>query len=165
VLAALGVNTFFTGDSAATIAMNPALALDKNLIAAGRVSASGEIAAGDNTNALVMSNLQYENTTISRWTYERGETAVSGNVVGTIGAYLSSFESSIGISSQSAQRLREFNQSIFNTLRQARDSVSGVSLDEEMTNLIKYQHAYTAAAKLVTTADQMLETLLNLKTI
>jgi len=165
VLAALGVNTFFTGDSAATIAMNPALALDKNLIAAGRVSATGEIAAGDNSNALVMSNLQYEDTSIRRWIYERGETAVSGNVVGTIGAYLSSFESSIGIASQSAQRLREFNQSIFNTLRQARDSVSGVSLDEEMTNLIKYQHAYTAAAKLVTTADQMLETLLNLKTI
>jgi flagellar hook-associated protein 1 FlgK len=143
--------------------MNPVLALDKNLIAAGRVSASGEIAAGDNTNALVMSNLQYENTTIPRWTYERGETAASSNVNGTISAYLSSFESSIGIASQSAQRLTEFNQSIFNTLRQARDSVSAVSLDEEMTNLIKYQYAYTAAAKLVTTADQMLETLINMK--
>ena len=163
VPAALGVNTFFTGDNAATIAMNPVLALDKNLIAAGRVSASGEIAAGDNTNALVMSNLQYENTTIPRWTYERGETAASSNVNGTISAYLSSFESSIGIASQSAQRLTEFNQSIFNTLRQARDSVSAVSLDEEMTNLIKYQYAYTAAAKLVTTADQMLETLINMK--
>ena len=42
-------------------------------------------------------------------------------------------------------------------------SVSGVNLDEELTNLIKYQSSYVAAAKLITTADQMLETLLGLK--
>ena len=42
-------------------------------------------------------------------------------------------------------------------------SVSGVNLDEELANLIKYQSSYTAAAKLITTADQMLETLLGLK--
>ena len=42
-------------------------------------------------------------------------------------------------------------------------SVTGVNLDEEMANLIKYQHSYTAAAKLITTADQMLQTLLGLK--
>ena len=38
-----------------------------------------------------------------------------------------------------------------------------MNLDEEMANLIKYQHSYTAAAKLITTADQMLQTLLGLK--
>jgi flagellar hook-associated protein 1 FlgK len=163
VLAALGINTFFTGDSAATIDVNPVLDRNSDLIAAGRVGSNGEIAAGDNTNALALSNLQYQSAIIRRWTYARGETATASNVNGTIGAYLSSFESSIGIASQSAQRLTEFNQSIFNTLSQARDSVSAVSLDEEMTNLIKYQHAYTAAAKLVTTSDQMLTDLINMK--
>ena len=44
-----------------------------------------------------------------------------------------------------------------------RDSVSAVSLDEELTNLIKYQRAYQAAAKMVTTADELLQTLLSLK--
>lgn len=42
-----------------------------------------------------------------------------------------------------------------------KESVSGVSLDEEMTNLIKYQHAYQAASILVNTIDGMLETLIS----
>ncbi len=43
------------------------------------------------------------------------------------------------------------------------DAVAGVNLDEEMTSLVKYQHSYKAAAKLITTADEMFQTLLGLK--
>jgi flagellar hook-associated protein 1 FlgK len=43
-----------------------------------------------------------------------------------------------------------------------RESVSGVSLDEEMINLIKFQNAYSAAAKLVSTADEMIQTVLQM---
>ena len=43
-----------------------------------------------------------------------------------------------------------------------RESVSGVSLDEEMINLIKFQNAYTAAAKLISTADELMESVLNM---
>jgi len=46
---------------------------------------------------------------------------------------------------------------------QQRDSVSGVSIDEEMTNLITFQKAYQASAKLVTTVDEMLDTIINMK--
>ncbi|MDB9823454.1 hypothetical protein OAC89_07135, partial [Deltaproteobacteria bacterium] len=44
--------------------------------------------------------------------------------------------------------------------RATMDNVSAVSLDEEMTNLIKYQQVYAAAAKLITTAEEMLDELL-----
>ena len=44
----------------------------------------------------------------------------------------------------------------------ARESVAGVSIDEEMTNMLQYQHAYSAAAKLVTTIDETIQTLLNM---
>jgi flagellar hook-associated protein 1 FlgK len=47
-------------------------------------------------------------------------------------------------------------------LRQ-RDSVSGVSLDEEMTDLIKFQRAFEASARLITTVDELLATVINLK--
>ena len=47
---------------------------------------------------------------------------------------------------------------------QLRDSVSGVSLDEELTNLIKFQRAYQAAAQMISAADEMLQTLLTIKT-
>ena len=54
-----------------------------------------------------------------------------------------------------------FNTLVSNQLSELRDSTSGVSLDEEMANLIKFQHAYSAAAKLITTSDEMLRTLLD----
>jgi flagellar hook-associated protein 1 FlgK len=44
-----------------------------------------------------------------------------------------------------------------------RETISGVSLDEEMANLISLQHAYSAAAKLMATADEMIQELLELK--
>jgi flagellar hook-associated protein 1 FlgK len=47
-------------------------------------------------------------------------------------------------------------------LRQ-RDAVSGVSLDEEMTNLVKFQRAYEASARFITTIDDMLQTVINMK--
>jgi flagellar hook-associated protein 1 FlgK len=48
-------------------------------------------------------------------------------------------------------------------LRSQRESVSGVSLDEEMTDLVKYQRAYQASARLISTVDAMLDEVLNLK--
>jgi flagellar hook-associated protein 1 FlgK len=47
-------------------------------------------------------------------------------------------------------------------LENQREAVSGVSLDEEMINLIKFQNAYTAAAKMITTADEMMQTVLQM---
>ena len=48
-------------------------------------------------------------------------------------------------------------------LLQRRDSVSGVSIDEEMTDLVRFQKAYQASARIITTVDQMLDTVLNMK--
>lgn len=43
-----------------------------------------------------------------------------------------------------------------------KESISGVSTDDEMVNLVKYQHAYEAAARLINTIDEMLEILLSI---
>ena len=48
-------------------------------------------------------------------------------------------------------------------LASQRDSIGGVSLDEEMTNLVQFQKAYAASAHLITTVDEMLQTVLDLK--
>jgi flagellar hook-associated protein 1 FlgK len=69
---------------------------------------------------------------------------------------------SIGIISASTSRGRAFNEVMVNKLSEIRDSISAVSIDEEMTNLIKFQNAYAAAAKLITMSDEMLDTLLGL---
>ena len=49
-----------------------------------------------------------------------------------------------------------------NTLQDRRSQVSGVSLDEEMTNLVKFQHAYAAAGRAMSTLNSMLDTLVNM---
>jgi flagellar hook-associated protein 1 FlgK len=54
-------------------------------------------------------------------------------------------------------------QSVISTnVDASRESVSGVNLDEEMTNMLQYQHAYAAAGKLVSTINDMLDTLINM---
>ena len=164
VLAALGINTFFNGRDALSMEMNSTLNSKKEFIAAGCLdSTTGEIAVGDNSNSLDILNLQYQDVTIKRWTYERGESAASQDVTDTFENYFHYLVSSVGIKSQGIKREKEYNEIIVNQLNEKRDSISAVSLDEEMTNLIKFQHAYAAAAKLIATADEMLKTLLELK--
>ena len=51
--------------------------------------------------------------------------------------------------------------SIMNDLRDLRDSISGVNIDEELADIIKFQHGYNAAAKFVSVIDEMLDTVIN----
>jgi len=162
VLAALGVNTFFSGSTAGDISVNSTIVTDKNHIAAARIdAATGEFASGDNDNALAMTDLQYTSMDISQWTCDRINGNTEGSVTSTIEDYYHSMVGSIGIVSSSISRDTEFNEMMVNELNTLRNSISAVSLDEEMTNLIKYQHAYQAAAKLITISDEMLDTLIS----
>ncbi len=163
VLAALGINTFFKGSQAKNMDINPAIKGNQSLIAAARVDATGQISAGDNTNALELTGLQYQNVQMNRYSIERGEPQTVQTVQETIDTYLHAFSGSVGILSQSVQRSKEFNEVMVNNLAQTRDNISAVSLDEEMTNLMKYQQAYAAAAKLIATTDEMFVTLLETK--
>jgi flagellar hook-associated protein 1 len=79
----------------------------------------------------------------------------------TIGDQYAQQISALGVESQSAQN-QSTNQSVLvNQLQTQRASTSGVSLDEETINLITYQKAYQAAARIVTVMDEMLDTLIN----
>jgi flagellar hook-associated protein 1 FlgK len=160
ILAALGINTFFTSSNARDMGINNMIIADKNYIAAGTIS-GGEIYPGDNTNSLKLANLQYQNVSVKRWIYSRGESPTSLDVTNiTLDNYYHQMVGSIGIESQSVQREKAYTLAIQQEMQATRDNISAVSLDEEMTNLIKYQHAYMAAAKLITTAQEMLDEIL-----
>ena len=166
LMAALGINTFFTGNDANTMGMNSILNTNKGLIAAGCVDAStADFAVGDNTNALNIANQQYEGlTSIKTWVYDRGSSPTSSGLSNTsLDNYLHFFVGSLGFLSHTTQSSQKYNEIIVNQLAETRNNISAVSLDEEMTNLIKYQHAYSAAAKLISTADEMLRELLSVK--
>jgi len=163
VLASLGINTFFFGSSAGNMRVNDTIGLNKNLIAAAQIGGDGTIASGDNTNALAVTDLQYTSMNISQWTCDRINGNTQRSIISTIEDYYHSMVGSIGITSASVSRDRSFYELMVNEITNIRDSISAVSLDEEMTNLIKYQHAYTAAARLIRVSDEMLNTLLGLK--
>lgn len=67
----------------------------------------------------------------------------------------------LGVEAQTANRRVEIQSSITAQIDAARESEAGVNLDEEMTNMLAYQHAYEAAARMITTVDQALDTLIN----
>ncbi len=74
------------------------------------------------------------------------------------GAMISSLGSEVKVNTQNAQT----NQLVLKQLDNLKASVSGVSIDEEMTNVIKFQRSYDASAKLIKIADEVLQTLLNM---
>ncbi|CCK81709.1 flagellar hook-associated protein FlgK [Desulfobacula toluolica] len=161
LLAAAGINTFFNGYDAGTMDMNKSLA-DTKYVAAARInSETGEIAQGDNTNALAMADVQYMDITMKQWDYDRGAGAVSSLTTTTLDGYYSTMTGSMGIIARRIQSSREFAEIMVNNLTEQRDSVSAVSLDEEMIKLMQYQHGFSAASKLLTVADEMLTTLIN----
>ena len=149
VLMALGLNNFFIGDSAWTIGVNDTLINNADLIAAGTIDpATGDHPPGDNSNALLLA--------------EMGEQTVAPGGLTFSDAY-QQFVTNIGLDAEDAGNKQTYYQGLVDQFTQMRESVSGVSLDEELSNLIKFQRAYQAAAKMVTTADELLQTLLTLK--
>ncbi|MCU7499359.1 MAG: flagellar hook-associated protein FlgK [Ignavibacteria bacterium] len=80
----------------------------------------------------------------------------------TISEYYNSFISGIGTEKKLNEQSSESNQLVLDQLNNQKASYSGVSIDEEMTNVIKFQKSYDASAKLIKIADEMLETLLNM---
>lgn len=154
VLAALGINTFFQGSGSADIAVKADLMQDASFINASKVNSSGKINEGDNETALAIYNLATRAVEIST-IWETNTQTLSG--------YYGSTVSVVGANTRTALFNANYNTALANDLDEQTAAISGVNLDEEMTSLIKFQHSYTAAAKLITTADEMLQTLLSLK--
>jgi len=163
VLAALGLNTFFTGSDSGNIGINSKVTTDKDLIAAAKIDENGQFSSGDNSNAQAISDVQYTSMDIPQWTCDRLNGDTEGSINTTIEDYYHSMVGSVGIASSGISRGREFHEAMVNKLGEIRDGISAVSLDEEMTNLIKFQHAYNAAAKLISVSDEMLKILLDMK--
>jgi flagellar hook-associated protein 1 FlgK len=141
-----GVNFFDpAGTTAATIAVDSGVLGNTDLIAAADAS---EGVPGGNGAAIDIAELQ--NTT----------QAALGNA--TFDDFYSSLVGTIGNDVTTADFNYNHQTTMLNQLENQRQEISGVSLDEEMVNLVKFQHAYNAAAKLITTTDEMMQTVLGL---
>jgi flagellar hook-associated protein 1 FlgK len=135
---------FFTGTDASNIGVNSALANDP-----GAVQASGTAGAtGDNSVALKLAQLANTNIPgLSNQTFSQSW----AQTVGDLGYTVSEVNQQVTNSASANQMLS--NQ---------RQSVSGVSIDQEMTNLMQYEKSYEASAQIVTSLNQMLQTIVDM---
>ncbi len=143
VLAALGVNTFFTGRDSGTIAVTEAIADDAGLIAAGR---SGQ--DGDGTNATALAELADANVT---------------ELLGmTLSEYHQRLVADVAVWTAGAADMASANEIVYESVLAQRESISGVSIDEETIDLIRYEAAFRGAARFISVVQELLDTLLAL---
>lgn len=155
LLAALGINTFFAGTDARSFSINQTVFNNLDYINAGHVNGAGEVNAGDNATAKAMAALQYAKA--------RFQTSFEGNTTQTLSDYYNSLVGNVGAATANARFNFNYYKALATDLNNRQEEISGVNLDEEMSNLIKFQHSYAAAAKLISAADQMFQTILSMK--
>ena len=143
--AGTNTTTLSGGNSARTLELNAAVSNNLDLIAASSTAAG---IPGNNGQAITIANLQHDLSMNGKST--------------TFEDYYNSLVSTVGADLQSADAYFNHQSAMVDQLENRRESISGVSLDEEMINLVKFQTAYDAAAKLITTADEMIQTVLNM---
>lgn len=145
-----GVNRFFDGNSAKTMELSAPLKSNASAIRAFKAPS-----AGDNQTALDMVQLQFSSFDFNEG-YNKSTSA-------TMYGYFDLAVTRVGTRTNAIIASNDTITAQFNAVKQEHDSISKVSIDEEMANLIRYQTSYGAAAKVITTIDQMMTTLLGLK--
>lgn len=169
------------GINASNIRINSDLISDPSLLNCNTTSSSGE---GDGKRANAIANLSTLKMNLSdiglkedlskmdRETFlkkvgitgfsDSDSLALNGGTSGsTVDTYYKTIINNLGVSSQEAARQVDNQETILGNLEEQRLSVSGVSLDEEMTDLIQFQHAYQANAKMISTIDELLNVVIN----
>jgi flagellar hook-associated protein 1 FlgK len=150
-LMALGLNTFFTGSSAADIALNPVIAADANKIAAAQADPAGLVHPGDGANALALSQLR--------------TALVMSSGTATFSDFFGTTVSRVGSQMHEANDALDRQQAAVQVVQSLQQQTSSVSTDEEMIALTQSQNAYAAAAKYIGTVEDMMKTLLDMMTV
>jgi flagellar hook-associated protein 1 FlgK len=125
----------------------PEIVSDSASIAAGFGENGRPAAPGDGSAALAIASLRYQSVMVG------SERSFDDHFAEAIAR--------IGLSGEMAQRSAESHERIGKELRDLRKSLSGVNMDEELANMIKFQHGYSAAARFISTMDEMLDTIIN----
>jgi flagellar hook-associated protein 1 FlgK len=142
-LAALGMNSFFTGSTARDIGVNPTIVDAPTLLAAAK---NGE--QGDNQTALAIAALETKSLA-----------AMSGV---SLKDNYQSIVNGVATRASAAKTAAEGAAVVQQTLQAQRESLSGVSLDEEAVNLMRQQRAYQGAARLITVVNELMDEMMSM---
>ena len=130
------------------------VAVSNEVISNSQKIAAGNSTAGDGGNAGDLADLQSDLTFNS-------VTLQSGSGAFTFDEFYNALVSAIGIQSSSAQAGVSQQESVLLQLNNRRESISGVSLDEELIDLIQFQQAFNASARMISLVEELFDTLIN----
>jgi flagellar hook-associated protein 1 FlgK len=143
VLAALGINTFFSGNSSDNIGLNARVASDQRYFASGRGGGPS-----DNSNVLELAQI-----------LDRPVDALNGI---SVDQFYTNLVGNIAQAGAAEQTLAEGSLGFRDSLKTQREQRSGVSIDEEAIKVMGLQRNYQAAARIISTIDELLATLLQI---
>ena len=145
-----GTNEFFVSSNGGTITANSITLGTEIKKSLDNIATSTDGNIGDSAGALKLANMK---TASIR--FERSDTTT------TIGSFYQNVIGDMAVATDQVARLGQSSAVLMESAEQRRMSVSAVSIDEEMTMMIQYQHAYNAAARNITTVDEMLDKIIN----
>jgi flagellar hook-associated protein 1 FlgK len=136
------------------MAVSDAIMQDVDRISAARgkdVGGTGDVntsnGIGDGSNALRIAHIRHKNAMVDTNT--------------TFNDFYTAVISKLGAQGEEAKDRVKNQETLIKNLANLRESISGVNLDEEMSNMVAFQHGYNAAARVITTMDRMLDTIIN----
>ena len=127
--------------------VNSAIKNDVLSVASSFIDNSGNVNAGDARAAVEIASIRNTKVMIG---HER-----------TFDDYFADSVTNVGLKGEQAENMLLSHAAIMDDLRSLRDSISGVNIDEELSDILKFQHGYNAAAKFVTVWDSLLDTVIN----
>jgi len=144
-------NDFFLGEGAGVISVNPHIVENRSAFAAAIIEEDGDVdpdlvPEGNADNIFRMLELCDER--------------IMENGTATMEDFYRSFTTEIGVLGQKADRMGHNQENLVSNIKKKREEVSGVSLDEEMANMIRFQHGYNAASRLISRMDEMMDSLI-----
>lgn len=158
-------NDFFTwteGEDGNGLQVNEAILKDSSLV---ETKKSGESSEGDGSRALAMAQLRLARIDFRAGAdagYNQDTMSFKANPSGqTMEGSYGDVVTKVGISTQKSTNMAENQEALMGQLMDRRESISGVSLDEEVTNLMKFQRSYEANSRVLSTINEMLDTLIN----
>ena len=131
----------------AYITINSAIQNDVQNVAAGFLSPSGDVFAGDGRAAVEIAAIR--------------NTSVMVGSMRTFDDFFADSVTNVGLKGEQAETNHLSQAAIMDDLRNMRESISGVNIDEELAEIMKFQHGYNAAAKFITIWDSLIDTIIN----
>ena len=138
-------NNFFAGATAATLAVSAPVLASVDAIAASDTAAN---LPGGSDNAVALAQLQFVVQLI-------------GASTTTLDGFYQQMVARVGVDTDQANRLTQVQTGVLEAAETRRAATSGVNLDEEMSDMVRFQKSYNAAARMVTTVDEMLDTIIS----